>query len=199
MVNQERSFVKPDIDEGPFLEYDRRMTNEMLEKVRGDLAEFRLPRYKEITDVGLYLEQTVKLVNTALSPLGEPSLTTSMVSNYVKQKLLANPIKKQYYVDHIATVFIIAVLKMAVALDDIRPALEELQGRGDMRAAYDAFCSEFEGWLAAVFFGAAEPAGESELLSVMLPAVTRKIYLDRYLTAYKEMIPQSDIASKKNS
>ena len=187
------------IDAQRQLLYDEIMKQDMYEKVQEGLAEFRLPRYKEITDVGLYLEQTVKLVNTALSPLGEPSLTTSMVSNYVKQKLLANPIKKQYYVDHIATVFIIAVLKMAVALDDIRPALEELQGRGDMRAAYDAFCSEFEGWLAAVFFGAAEPAGESELLPVMLPAVTRKIYLDRYLTAYKEMIPQSDIANKKNS
>ena len=188
----------PTIDEGPFLGYDVDMTNEMLEKVRGELAEFRLPRYKEITDVGLYLEQTVKLVNTALSPLGEPSLTTSMVSNYVKQKLLANPVKKQYYVDHIAAVFIIAVLKMAVALDDIRPVLEELRSRGDMRTAYDAFCTEFEGWLAAVFFAAAEPTGESELLSVMLPAVTRKIYLDRYLTAYKEMIPQSTDSHKKN-
>ena len=198
MVNQERSFVKPDIDEGPFLGYDRGMTNEMLEKVRGELAEFHLPRYKEITDVGLYLEQTVKLVNTALNPLGEPSLTTSMVSNYVKQKLLANPIKKQYYVDHIATVFIIAVLKVAVALDDIRPALVELQGRGDMHSTYDAFCCEFEGWLAAVFFGQEEPRGESELLSVMLPAVTRKIYLDRYLTAYKEILPQPDAANKKN-
>ena len=178
--------------------YDMGMTNEMLEKVRGELAEFHLPRYKEITDVGLYLEQTVKLVNTALHPLGEPSLTTSMVSNYVKQKLLANPVKKQYYVDHIATVFIIAVLKMAVALDDIRPALEELQAREDMRASYDAFCTAFEGWLAAVFFGAAEPTGESELLSVMLPAVTRKIYLDRYLAAYKEILPQPDAANKKN-
>ena len=187
------------IDAQRQLLYDEIMKQDMYEKVQEGLAEFRLPRYKEITDVGLYLEQTVKLVNTALSPLGEPSLTTSMVSNYVKQKLLANPVKKQYYVDHIVTVFIIAVLKMAVALDDIRPALEELQGRGDMRAVYDAFCSEFEGWLAAVFFGAAEPAGESELLSVMLPAVTRKIYLDRYLTAYKEMIPQPDPANKKNS
>ena len=175
------------------------MTNEMLEKVRGELAEFRLPRYKEITDVGLYLEQTVKLVNTALAPLGEPSLTTSMVSNYVKQKLLANPVKKQYYVEHIVTVFFIAVLKMAVALDDIRPALEELRNGGELRVSYDAFCTEFESWLAAAFFGAAEPVGESELLSVMLPAVARKIYLDRYLMAYKEMIPQPESSNKKNA
>ena len=175
------------------------MTNEMQEKVRGELAEFRLPRYKEITDVGLYLEQTVKLVNTALSPLGEPPLTTSMVSNYVKKKLVANPLKKQYYVDHIVTVFIIAVLKIAVALEDIRPALEELQSRGELRAAYDAFCAAFEGELAAVFFETGEAPECSELLGVMLSAVARKIYLDRYLAAYKEMVPQSAAANKQKS
>ena len=173
----------PTIDAQRQLLYDEIMKQDMYEKVQEGLAEFRLPRYKEITDVGLYLEQTVKLVNTALSPLGEPSLTTSMVSNYVKKKLVANPIKKQYYVDHIVTVFMIALLKIAVALDDIRPALEELQTGGDMRAAYDGFCAAFEGELAAVFFGAAQQRGESELLDVMLSAVVRKIYLDRFLAA----------------
>lgn len=174
------------IDEGLLLGYDRGMTKEMTEKVRGELAEFRLPRYKEITDVGLYLEQTVKLVNAALAPLSEPVLTTSMVSNYVKKKLVANPVKKQYYVDHIVTVFIIAVLKIAVALEDIRPALEELEAGGDLRRAYDGFCEEFEAMLSAVFFGTPEREGESELLTVMLGAVVRKIYLDRYLAAYRE-------------
>ena len=53
----------------------------MIEAIEG----FRLPRYAQIPDVGLYLEQVVRYVNTHLAPLGEPELTISMVSNYVKQ------------------------------------------------------------------------------------------------------------------
>ena len=50
-----------------------------------DINGFRLPRYTQIPDVGLYLEQVVRYVNAHLAPLGEPELTSSMVSNYVKQ------------------------------------------------------------------------------------------------------------------
>ena len=48
-----------------------------------DINGFRLPRYTQIPDVGLYLEQVVRYVNAHLAPLGEPELTSSMVSNYV--------------------------------------------------------------------------------------------------------------------
>ncbi len=42
-----------------------------------------LPRYHEITNVGLYLEQTAKFVNQYLKELNQPELTNSMISNYV--------------------------------------------------------------------------------------------------------------------
>ena len=50
-----------------------------------DIAGFCLPRYAQIPGVGLYLEQVVRYINAQLAPLGEPELTSSMVSNYVKQ------------------------------------------------------------------------------------------------------------------
>ena len=68
--------------------YNGRMekgVNNMIEAIEG----FRLPRYAQIPDVGLYLEQVVRYVNTHLAPLGEPELTSSMVSNYVKQGLIS--------------------------------------------------------------------------------------------------------------
>lgn len=34
------------------------------------ISEFRMPRYREIPDVGLYLDQTVKYMNRYLAPLG---------------------------------------------------------------------------------------------------------------------------------
>ena len=56
----------------------------MIENIEG----FRLPRYEQIPNVGLYLEQVVRYVNAHLAPLGESELTSSMVSNYVKQGLI---------------------------------------------------------------------------------------------------------------
>ena len=49
--------------------------NNMIEAIEG----FRLPRYAQIPDVGLYLEQVVRYVNTHLAPLGEPELTSSIL------------------------------------------------------------------------------------------------------------------------
>ena len=41
--------------------------------------DYRMPRYKEIPNVGLYLEQTVKYINECLAPI-EISITPSMLS-----------------------------------------------------------------------------------------------------------------------
>ena len=69
------------------------MDNNLQSKMAADIAPFRLPRYAQIPDIGLYLEQVVRYINARLAPLGEPELTGSMVSNYVKQKLVL-PLKK---------------------------------------------------------------------------------------------------------
>lgn len=73
--------------------YNSSMKKELKNRMREDISGFRLPRYEQIPDVGLYLEQTVRYVNSFLAPLGEVELTASMASNYVKHKLLPAPRK----------------------------------------------------------------------------------------------------------
>ena len=53
---------------------------------------FRLPRYEEIPNVGLYLEQTTKYIAEYLNPVQEGALTASMISNYVKKHLITSPV-----------------------------------------------------------------------------------------------------------
>ncbi len=169
------------------------MKDELREKMTGAVSEFRLPRYKEITNVGLYLEQTVKFINAYLAPLGQPEITGSMVSNYVKKKLVANPQRKQYNADHIASLLFIAVMKAAVSLEDIRMMLEIQRLHFGVPTAYDYFCGEFETLLARAFRGG-QAAGDGEeplsdaqdLLRNMVVAVVQKIFLDRYLAAFRE-------------
>ena len=81
------------------------MDTEMKRHLADSIREFHLPRYDQIPDVGLYLEQTTKYINGYLAPLGCMELTASMVSNYVKKGLIPAPVKKQYSAQHIAYLF----------------------------------------------------------------------------------------------
>ena len=81
------------------------MKLETKQQISQSIADFRLPRYNEIPNVGLYLEQATKYVCEYLAPLGEYNLTPSMISNYVKKGLIANPVKKQYSREQIAYLF----------------------------------------------------------------------------------------------
>ena len=72
------------------------------------LESFRMPRYREIPDVGLYLDQTVKYINRYVAPLGCVEITASMVSNYVKKGYIRNPVHKQYDAKQIVQLFFIA-------------------------------------------------------------------------------------------
>ena len=171
--------------------YNGRMekgVNNMIEAIEG----FRLPRYAQIPDVGLYLEQVVRYVNTHLAPLGEPELTSSMVSNYVKQSLIPAPIKKTYPSEHLARLLFIAVVKPVVPLEGLRLMFSIQEDSYPLPVAYDYFCDEFENMLGAAFgiAPAREGLGETQsdakdLLRNTIVATVNKVYLDRFLEEYQ--------------
>ena len=161
--------------------------------MREDISGFRLPRYEQIPDVGLYLEQTVRYVNSFLAPLGEVELTASMASNYVKHKLLPAPRKKLYSAEQLARLMFIAAVKPVVPLDGLRLMFSIQAENYEIQAAYDYFCDEFENMLGAAFGFAPAMQGigetesdEKDLLRNTITAVVNKVYLDCYLAFYKE-------------
>ena len=108
------------------------------------IERFRLPRYREIPDVGLYLDQTVKYINHYLEPIGLPELTLSMVSNYVKKGYITSPVKKQYSADQICCLFCYAIIKSVLPMDHIARLQQRLRELYPFDQAYDAFCIELE-------------------------------------------------------
>ena len=160
------------------------------------IRSFRLPRYHEIPTVGLYLEQTAKYISEHLAPLGEYALTTSMISNYVKKGLVANPVKKQYAREQIAYLFFIAVAKTVLSLDALTGFIELQKRTYPLEVAYDFFCRQLEGLLQYTFeltdtVELSDPdekiddesAMGRRLLSCCIVAVTQKIYLEKSLEA----------------
>ena len=149
------------------------------------IKTFRMPRYQELPNVGLYLEQTAKYINGFLAPLGCMEITTSMISNYVKKKLIAGPIKKQYYADQIAYLFFIAIAKNVLSMEHIQVLFERQKLTYTNPVAYDYFCSELENHIFFLFGqkDTIEKIGtssteEKEMLKSVLISASHIIYLN---------------------
>ena len=157
------------------------------ERLADSIRDFALPRYEEIPDVGLYLEQTAKYISGYLSCLGEFSLTRSMISNYVKKGLVANPVKKQYDRGQIAQLIFIAVAKTVLSMEDIRLLVALQRASYSAEVAYNYFCSELENILFYTFGLKDVPDAigeqrteEKDLLRSTIITVAHKVYLDKY-------------------
>lgn len=158
------------------------------------IEQFRLPRYREIPDVGLYLDQTVKYVNRYLAPLGCMEITSSMVSNYVKKSYISNPVKKQYDADQIAYLFFISVAKSVLSMDNIARLFDMQKKMYTSEIAYDFFCEELENMLQYIFglkdhvdeVGTPEDKSETKtMLRSTIIAVTHIIYLSNRFETMK--------------
>ena len=163
------------------------------QKIADSLRDFRLPRYEELPDVGLYLEQTAKYISEFLSPLEEGSLTPSMVSNYVKKGLIRNPVKKQYGREQIAYLFFIALTKNVLSLDGLINFIALQKRTYSLQKAYDYFCEQFENTLLftaevkdTLDIAGEDTTDEKRLLFSCIVAVTQKIYLERCLEAISQ-------------
>ena len=55
------------------------MEKKMQDALAASVGAFRMPRYGELPDVGLYLEQTTKYVNRVFRPLACVEITGSMI------------------------------------------------------------------------------------------------------------------------
>ena len=163
---------------------DKDMKRRMAESVRG----LRLPRYAEIPTVGLYLEQTIKYINSYLAPLGCLELTGSMVSNYVKKGLIPAPVKKQYFPEQISYLFFVALAKNLTSMENIALLISVQRATYTLPVAYDYMCGELENML-FYFFGLKdrpEELGETEsdeknLLRGLIMSAANVIYLNNYI------------------
>jgi len=166
------------------------------------IENFTLPRYSEIPNVGLFLEQVSKYINEILSPLGQSDLTGSMISNYVKKKIISNPVKKQYNRDQIAQLIYIALAKTVLSLDDITLMLKLALDSNDTEAAYDYFRNEFSQILGAVFKNSDIPAKQGgsglKILSQNVNiTIAHKIHLDMIFSNIKNLSGEDPAPEQK--
>ncbi len=101
--------------------YDKALVAGKLRRWETYLENFRLPDWEEIPDFGLYMEQVTALLKEYLDYLPpelkeEQFITAATINNYVRIKVMPEPVKRRYYRIHIAYLIIILTLKHSLSI-----------------------------------------------------------------------------------
>ena len=168
-----------------------------MKNMQEQIRNFRLPHYEEITDVGLYLDQTARYLNSYLSGLGtDTEITTSMISNYVKKRLLKNPQHKLYSREQIALLFFIALAKPIMSLEHVHTIARTYCESSNVMSFYESFRGELFRTLFEVFSIPADEDSSEEtfspdqvLIRSVVTAIAHTIYMNlcfQYLASSEE-------------
>ena len=106
------------------------------------ILDFSYPKWEEIPNIDLYLDQVLLYVNQVCAPISsenEKGLTASMVNNYVKHGYLTKPDKKKYKRQQIARLIAITTLKSVFSIQEITQTLNTLQTQASSDQLYNAF------------------------------------------------------------
>ena len=110
------------------------------------IRQYRPMPWELIPDLGLYMDQVITFITRLYEPLyGEEIhgyLSSSMINNYVKSKLIPRPTGKKYSREQIALLMMIVVLKQTSSMDDIRRMLALGEGE-TVEALYNSFSERF--------------------------------------------------------
>jgi len=113
-----------------------------------DLLKYHCPRWNELPEIELYVDQVVTMLQNNLITLMKdkevPVVTASMINNYVKQGVLEAPVKKKYNKKHLAYLFVICMFKRMMSISEIGESISIIQKIYSPEDAYNLFCNEIE-------------------------------------------------------
>lgn len=100
-----------------------------LERLYEKFSAHTLPRWEDLPEIDLYMDQVIALMRKYLSIFeeeGEKMLTPAMVNNYVKMGAVPPPVKKKYSKEHLYVLTFIYYFKNLLSISDIQTLLNPL-------------------------------------------------------------------------
>ena len=159
----------------------------MSEKEQENAVKIHIPRWNELPEIDLYLDQVVNYLEKYLGQYtvnkDDKIITKTMINNYVKLGLMPAPIKKKYSREHMAYLIVICVLKQDYSINDIGKLISLTIQYFELSKAYNRFCANLEVSIKNVFtrkeFPNAEKMTEEQyLLKNVVQAVADKLYVE---------------------
>ena len=106
-----------------------------------DFLKYLCPRWDEFPAIELYMDQVLSILENSLSGFshGERTITSSMINNYVKQKIVKPPVKKKYDRVHLSYLYAVSILKPLMSISDICRGIAIVLRKFEIKEAYDIF------------------------------------------------------------
>ena len=108
--------------------YDKELITHKLIRWEEYLNHYKLPAWKELPDIGLYMDQVIALLAHYLDfiPVEDQKdkpVTPTTINNYVRLKVMPAPEKRRYYRVHIAFLIMIFTLKQGISIGSLQKLL----------------------------------------------------------------------------
>ncbi len=158
-----------------------------------DIAKFHIPRWEELPNFALYLDQLVTLLEDYLANYIKNDndkqnkenkiITKTMINNYVKQGILDAPTGKKYNKIHIVKLFVICILKQVYSINDIKELIKLAINTVPVEEAYNKFCTELENAIYITFCIAQstmqkDVTTEQYILKNVVQSFANKLYVE---------------------
>lgn len=119
-----------------------------LDKWNDTIQSKRIPRWNELPEFDVYMDQVVVLMEKYLGEYFEYSedsvVTPSMINNYVKLKIMPAPENKKYSKIHLSYLIIICMLKPVMSIQDIHDLIEYKLKENSVAYVLDWFAETYE-------------------------------------------------------
>lgn len=153
--------------------------------------DFHIPRWEELPNIDLYLDQVVTILEDYLKNLvslkdkeDDKVVTKTMINNYVKHGVLKSPVNKKYNKEHIARLIVICILKQVYSINDINSLIKLALETSGIEVSYNKFCMVVEKCIDATFkkkefIYEDEMTEERYLLKYAVQSFANKLYVEK--------------------
>ena len=124
--------------------YNKELIAGKLRRWEKYLDDYRLPAWEEIPDIGLYMDQVVTLLTGYLDYMPpelkeEQVITPAAINNYVRKKIMPEPVKKKYYRSHIAYLVMVCTLKQSLSIPTLKTMIPTGLSEEELKRVYSAY------------------------------------------------------------
>ena len=154
--------------------------------------DFHIPRWEELPNIDLYMDQVVSFVEESLINLlpskddkDDKVITKTMINNYVKHGILNPPINKKYDKAHLARLIVICILKQVYSINDIDSLISLAIKTSGIEISYNKFCMLVEKCIDSTFkkeefvYPNEELTDERYLLKTVVQTFVNKLYVQK--------------------
>jgi len=130
------------------MDYNKKLVSFKLKKWDHFLDSYSLPKWDDLPDLDLYMDQVIILLTQYLNYMPqdegrEKLITSSIINNYVRMKLIPAPQRKKYSKVHLAYLIMICTLKQSLSISHIQKLLPSGLTRDELRPIYDDFVDTY--------------------------------------------------------